>query len=188
MKSLKTVQTVCKIAHSLSTAAYVICIVGFCICIFGFIGLNFGSDVFKLGGVTLHGLFSDSSGYDVKSLAAMLSGWLLVCIGCGIIAKFSQAYFKNELAAGTPFTLSGSKELLRLGILTAVIPTASAILQKITEGVAAGLMNAPKNAAFDVNFDTAAGVIVGVMFIFISLLCRYGAELESRNGTLDNQA
>lgn len=179
MKSLKTIQTLYKIGYHLSKAAFIICIVGFCGCIVGFIGLNFGGNVLKIGGVTLHGLFSDKFGYDINSSFAALSGWLFVCAGNGVASKFAEIYFKNELAAGTPFTVSGSKELMRLGIITVAVPTGSAVLGSIIEGIVAGFLNAAKDSAMDMHFDNAVSVALGVMFIFVAVLCRYGAELNT---------
>lgn len=48
--------------------------------------------------------------------------------------------------AGTPFTFGGAKELLRLGVLTLVIPTGCSVLGSIAEGIAAGFWNAEKAA------------------------------------------
>ena len=48
---------------------------------------------------------------------AGVCGWLIVCAGQAVLAKFAETYFKNKLQAGTPFTFGGAKELLRLGVM-----------------------------------------------------------------------
>lgn len=39
-------------------------------------------------------------------------------------------------------------------------------------------MNAEKAAAMDMYFDNETSIVLGIMFILISLLYRYGAELS----------
>ena len=108
---------------------------------------------------------------------AGVCGWLIVCAGQAVLAKFAETYFRNELQAGTPFTFGGAKELLRLGVLTLVIPTGCSVLGRI----AAGFWNAEKAAALDLSFDNEASIVLGVMFLPGSLLCRYGAELTQQD-------
>lgn len=138
----------------------------------------------KLGGVTLHGLISEKYGYNIKSITAALFGWLVVCAGEAVLAKFAEAYFTNELKAKTPFTLAGAKELLRLGILTLAIPTGCAVAGSIVEGILAGFMKVEKAAAMDKLFDQEASIGLGILFILAFLLCRHGAELRERSGEI----
>lgn len=78
---------------------------------------------------------------------AGICGWLIVCAGQAVLAKFAETYFKNKLQAGTPFTLGRR------------------------EGA----------AALDLSFDNGASIVLGVMFLPGSLLCRYGAELTQQD-------
>ena len=112
---------------------------------------------------------------------AGVCGWLIVCAGQAVLAKFAETYFSNELQAGTPFTFGGAKELLRLGVLTLVIPTGCSVLGSIAEGIAAGFWNAEKAAMQDLSFDNGASIVLGVMFLPGSLPCRYGAELTQQD-------
>ena len=106
---------------------------------------------------------------------------MIVCAGEAVLAKFAEVFFQNELNAETPFTLSGAKELLRLGILTLAIPTGCAVVGSIVQGVVAGFLNAPKAAVMDLSFDHEASIALGIMMILGSLLCRYGAELQTQD-------
>ena len=174
MNSLKTIQTLSKIGKILCKIAFVFAVIGFCGCIVGMISLSVGGNILKLGGVTIHGIISENLDYAEGSLI----GWLVVCAGEAVLAKYAELYFKNELAAGNPFTFAGAKELLRLGIMTAVIPTGCAIVGSIVEGIAAGIMDVEKAVELNMPFGTEGNITLGIMFIIAALLCRYGAEIR----------
>lgn len=177
MRSLDTIQKLSKIGKVLSKIAFIFSVIGVCGCIAGLLSLSFsGENLLKIGSVTLHGLFSDHLALS-KSATAALAGWLIVCAGEAVVAKFAETYFKREQQAGTPFTLAGAKELLRLGILTIAIPVGCAALGGIAEGAVAGFMNVEQAAVTDLYLDNEANIALGVMFMVLSQLCRYGAEL-----------
>lgn len=178
MKSLEVIQTLSKIGRVLSKIAFIFSVIGFCGCIAGVLGMCFGADgIIKIGGVTLHGLIAEEYGYNIKSITALLFGWLVVCAGEAVLSKFAEVYFKNELKAKTPFTLAGAKELLRLGILTIAIPVGCTAAGSVVRGIAIGFLKVEKAAALDMCFDNTASVVLGVMFIVGALLCRYGAAV-----------
>lgn len=180
MKSLHTIQTLSRLGKVLSKIAFILSVIGFCGCIAGIISLSVGvGGLIKLGGVALHGIIANDYGNSIQSVGAALSGWLIVCAGEAVLAKFAELYFKNELSAGTPFTLAGAKELMRLGILTLAIPTGCAVAGSIAEGIVAGFMDVERAAAMDLRFDNEASIVLGVMFLLMALLCRYGAELKA---------
>lgn len=88
--------------------------------------MGFGNgEMPRIGAITLHGLIYEKYGYNGRSIAATLSGSLLVCAGEAALAKFAESYFRNEQKAETPFTSAGAKELLRLGILTIAVQPAA---------------------------------------------------------------
>ncbi len=185
MKSLDTIQKLYKIGRVLSKIAFIFSVVGFGGCIAGLLSLSFGNgNLIKIGGVTLHGLISEEYGFNIKSISAALTGWMIVCAGEAVLARFAEGYFKNELKAGTPFTLTGAKELMRLGILTLAVPTGCAAAGSIVEGIIAGFMVVEKTEAMDMYFSNEASIALGIMFILGSLLCRYGAELREHSGEI----
>ena len=175
MRSLEKIQKLSKIGEVLSRIAFILWAAGFLGCIAGIISLSLGSTaVLELTG----GRYGSS----VMAGCAQFSGRLFVCAGRAVLAKFAENYFKNELNAGTPFTLAQAKEMLRLGVITLIIPPACTIAGSIAEEITAGLMNIEKAAAMDIYFDNESSFVLGIMLILISLLCRYGAELrESRD-------
>ena len=179
MSSLDIIQKLSKMGKILSKIAFIFSVIGVCGCIIGLLSLNFGNcSSIKIGRVTLHGMISREYSYNIKSISATLCGWLIICAGEAILAKFAERYFGNELKAKTPFTFAGAKELLRLGILTFVIPIGCAAAGSIIRGIIAGFMNVAKAATMDMHFDNGANIVLGIMFIIGSLLCRYGAELK----------
>lgn len=179
MTSLPTIQKLSKLGKVLSNIAFIFSIVGCVGCLLGMIALQSGAgSVLKLGGVTIHGLVGEISGSGNRSITAGLCGWLVVCVGQAVLAKFAVLYFHHELAAGTPFTLTGAKELLRLGIMTIVIPLGCDIVGSIVAGIAAGLIQAETASGMAQNFDSSGSIVLGIMFLLGSLLCRYGAELR----------
>ncbi len=179
MTSLTTIQKLSKLGKVLSNIAFIFSIVGCVGCLLGMIALQSGAgSVLKLGGVTIHGLVGEISGIGNRGITAGLCGWLVVCVGQAVLAKFAVLYFHHELSAGTPFTASGAKELLRLGIMTIAIPLGCDIAGSIVAGIAAGLMQAEPASGMAQNFDSSGSIVLGIMFLLGSLLCRYGAELR----------
>lgn len=176
MKSLKTIQTLSKIGKVLSKIAFIFSIIGFCGCIVGLISLFWGNgSLIKIGGVTLHSLISENRGYNMKSISAVLSGEMIVCAGEAVVAKFAEIYFKHESQAETPFTSSGAYELKRLGILTIAVSAGCAVLGTIVQELMAGFAGAA--VLMENTYDCESAVFIGIVFIIMSIFCKYGAEV-----------
>ena len=60
--------------------------------------------------------------------------------------------------------------------LALAIPLGSSLLGSIAESLAAGLLNTETATAAELYFDNEASLVLGLMFLLGSLLCRYGAE------------
>lgn len=177
MKSHNTVNKLYKLGRVLSQLAFTLAVIGFFACIAGYISLLIGRDsIAVIGSIKVHGASLDTLGLNVKSIAAALSGGLAVCAGEAVEAAFAKRYFGNALKAGTPFTHAGAKELMRLGILTLALKTVGAAAGSLVRGFISGRMRLEAVSLANIYSDNAAGITLGVMFIFISLLCRYGAE------------
>lgn len=181
MKSLNTIQTLSKIGKVLSKIVFILSVIGVCGCFAGVVSLSMGNgSLFKIGGVSLHGMVTQKQGESIQGLAAALAGWMIVCAGKAVLAKFAEVYFKNELTAGTPFTYDGAKELLRLGILAIALPLGCAVAGSIVEGIIAGFLDVEKATALEVSFNNESSIMLGISFIVISLICKYGAEVIER--------
>lgn len=180
MKSLQTIQVLSRIGKVLSKIVNICCTIGVLSCAISIASLPFADTGFlKIGGVTIYGLIVNRAGIDLNSLYPLLAGAMILCIGQTILAKFAENYFAHELAVGSPFTVDGAKEMLRLGILTICIPLGALILSRIVSGVIAEFVDCGE--VFKI--ENGGSVTLGVMFIVMSVLCRYGAELEMGNNT-----
>lgn len=80
------------------------------------------------------------------------------------------------MRVGTPFTLSGAKELLRLGILALAIPAGYSVIATVWQTIAVRIFENVEK----VSTGSLGSFSLGVMFIIGSLLCRYGAELAEK--------
>ena len=176
MKALNTIQKLSKIGKVLSTIIFVFCIVGAVLSVVGILCLAFIPEGFKIGEVTIRGLIESKANISVGTCYTSAALALIFCIGEAVLSKIAARYFKNEVAAGTPFTEKGANELKRLGICTIVIPIATAIVAAIVYAV----MKASFKDVADLQFADYASIGLGVMFIFMSLLCRYGAYIENK--------
>lgn len=176
MKSLKAIQVLSKIGMILSKIVFICCCVGFGCCIISVPFLAGSAEILKFGDFTLHGLIEKEAG---MSLGSMYSAMVIGAIACAceaVLAKFAEVYFKRELRAGTPFTLGGAKELLRLGILALAIPSGYSVIASVWQTIAVRVFENVEK----VSIDSLGSFSLGVMFIIGSLLCRYGAELAEK--------
>ena len=174
MKSLKVIQVLAKIGKIISKIGFIFCIIGFCGCAVGIAALAVGLGTFKIGGLSLYGLIEDKAGMSPAILFASMGVGLIYCAAEAVLCKFSENYFKHELEDGTPFTHRGAKELLRLGILTIAIPTCLSLVSAIGVGIANNFDPTIK----DLSVGSFGSVGLGIMMIFTSLICRYGADLR----------
>lgn len=184
MKTLSTIQiqTLSKIGKIFSKIVYICCIVGLCGCAVGIVAMLIGGEAVKLGGMTLHGVLAAEAGVSIGTVWTAIAVGIILCIGEFFVSRMAYRYFANELNAGTPFTTEGAKELLHLGISAIWIPIVTSVLAQVAQGVIGQFMANEANLSLDI-FDSVA---LGAMFIFTSLLCKYGAEL-AENGEHDLQ-
>ncbi len=178
MKSLETIQKTFSIFKTLVKVAKILCIVGaaiFAVAAFCALTENYGGTIFSLFGQPLE-LFENETVL-IQKFVEMLAAAFMLTAGA-ILFSLCGSYLKSELADGTPFTESGSKRLKKLGIQFIYIP---AVAIAASEAVAIGQgVNSIGRA------ENYSGVAIGIMLILVSLIFKYGAELESRNIKIDN--
>lgn len=100
---------------------------------------------------------------------------IILALTDGVLFSFALRYFKAEQTDGTPFTKQGAEQIKRLGIRTIILPLVSAILV----AVLIAIFDLPKGAVGD--WSNFTGIGMGIALILISLIFRYGAELEEKN-------
>ena len=174
MKTLNNIKKLSKIGKVLSRIVFIFCIIGFCGCIVGIISMALGTPTLKIGGVTLESILSIEAGVTTGTAYAAMAAGMILCAGEAVLAKFAEHYFKRELADGTPFDLGGAKELMRLGILAICIPIGTQMIAEIVYAV----MEQTMQGVAPLQLDNDGSVTLGIMFIVLSLICRYGAELR----------
>lgn len=172
-KTLDTIQTVAKVGKVLSAIAYVFCLVGGILCIVGIACVGIPGSI-KVGGVTVHSMIDNLQGVSLETCYTAMAMGLIICASICVVAKMAERYFEHELAAGTPFTSEGARELLRLGICTICIPLGAVTVAGICNAIASRCL---ANIA-EIQIDGSAPVLLGVAFIIMSLICKYGTELK----------
>lgn len=174
MKTLNIIQRLSMIGKILSKIMFIFCIIGFCGCIVGILSMSLGAPTLKIGGVTLESILNTEADVTVGTVYAAMAAGMILCAGEAVLSKFAEHYFKRELADGTPFNLGGAKELMHLGIFTICIPIGTQIIAEIVCAV----MEQTLQGVAPLQPDHSGSVALGVMFIVMSLGCRYGAELR----------
>lgn len=176
MKSLKVLQVLAKIGKIVSKVVYICCLVGFCGCIFGIIALAVGADVVKIGGVTLDVLLKSEADTSLSTVYTAIASAIPLCAGGAAVAKIAERYFKRELETGTPFSEEGAKELFKLGVYIIVLPLCSLVLANIIQDIMAKVMT----DVVKTKLEGWTSVGLGVAFIVMALMCRYGSELNDK--------
>ena len=183
MKALNTIQKLCKIGRVLSKIIFIFCLVGGILCVAGILCLAFIPEGFKIGEVTIRGLIESNAEVSVGTCYTAAAMGIVLCAGEAVLAKIAERYFRNEVAAGTPFTEKGADEMKRLGICTICIPIGTAIIAAIVFAV----MKLSLKDVADLRFADFVSIGLGVMFIVMSLLCRYGASLENKKAAEETE-
>ena len=172
MKSLQTIQKTFRVFQTLSKIAMVLSFVWAGLAALGLLcGVLWysGGNVF---GVNQELLYSLTVTGGLTEMIGVLLVDFILALTDGILLVFARRYFKAEQADGTPFSHSGADLMKRLGILLIVLPAVATILV----GVLHGIFDMVQIEAADVGNGTS--VMMGIMLILVSLILRYGAEME----------
>ena len=106
----------------------------------------------------------------ILQMIGVLLGDFVPALTEGLLFLFAWRYFKQELADGTPFTVSGANQVRNLGIKTIVMPlvaiSISAVIYECFGVTRTG------------NWDNGSAVALGISLILFSLILRHGAELR----------
>lgn len=172
-KSLRAIQVLAKIGKVMSRVVFICSIVGMAVCVMGVLSYNLIPDGIKVNGVTIHSMIESNANWSMgAAYAAAFTGFILCAAECAI-SKLSELYFKHELAAGTPFTVEGANEMLRLGICTISISLGAVIVAALCDAIA---MSRFAYAA-ELQVGDFSQVGIGIGFIILSVVFRYGSEL-----------
>ena len=91
-----------------------------------------------------------------------------------ILLLFVFRYLRHEIHEGTPYTTEGAKELREIGVHIIVHPVITASIITIIYVLC--------GRDFPAFFTESSyiGILFGVVLVFVSLILRYGAELEKK--------
>ncbi len=173
-KTLNTVQTIMKVGRIIAKIVSVVCIIGAVGSLFG-LGALIGTQGLQVsvGGTTVAGLIVSEAGMSIENMYLACVLGIVTCIVEAVLAWFAIRYFNHELAAGTPFTFDGAKELFRLGIINLCVMLGLSVLQGVIFGI------------FWVYFptieepDTTVSLSTGLAMLMLSLVFKHGAEISS---------
>lgn len=178
MKTLKTIQTLSKIGRIVSKIVYILCMVG---AIGTAVGIalvaTMGSKAISMSGDFVNQLGDEEAIAAIKEvnlpmMIVPMAVGMAFCIAEAVISKFAENYFKNELDDGTPFTLRGANELMRLGIIQAAVSLGTSIVCGTAVAIVSTLVPGLNKMEFN-----GMSVGIGITFIVVSLILRLGAEL-----------
>lgn len=174
MKSLQTIQKTFRVFQALTKIAMILSFVWAGLAALGLLcglvwhrgGIVIGAELDQLLELTVTGNLTEMIGVLlVDTVLALTDGVLLV---------FALGYFTAEQKDGTPFTQRGAEHILRLGILTIVLPLVAAIVSAIVCEV----LQLPQSAVSD--WGNLDSLTMGIILILASLIFRYGADLEEK--------
>lgn len=172
MKSLQTIQKTCKVFQTLTKIVMILCFVGSGLLLLGLIcGIVISSTGAVISGnmETLYRLTSSASFFE---MVGSLLAELVLTLTEALLFAYAYKYLSQELSDGTPFTETGAIMVRKLGIKLIVMPIVAAVIA------------ATIYASFGIDAaepDNGASVVMGIALILVSMILRYGAELEQRN-------
>lgn len=177
--SLSKLQTLYKVAKVLSMIVFVCSIIGFVACLLSCLLIGtFGDEI-----VASIAEISNNAFNKEETICVLISS----IISCGAeiaISYFAYRYFKNELNDGTPFTIRGSKELLRLGCITIAV----SFVVIIAVAMVYLIFSAINGLDTSVSVEGSSLIGLGIAFIIISLIYRCVAEKDAQNEKNDSSS
>lgn len=173
---LKILQTVAMIGKIFSLVVFILCIVGGVGCLLGLVALlAVGEDPEVVKALQDFAIEGAEEFAKIETLYFACISGLLACAGEAVIAKFAQKYFENELQAGTPFTVAGAKEMLRLGILSLAIPVGLSVVVTVIWGIFSWSAGLPETSDFNISIGGG-----GLFCLLLSAIFFYGAEVAAK--------
>ena len=178
MKTLKTIQFFAKIGKILSIIARVCCMIGGITCavtagllaVYGEKAISFAKDnADQIDDEQVRQIIDKLTNPMMITIIAIGAAF---CFAGAVVARFAKNYFQHEIEDGTPFTMRGAKELMRLGIIYISVNLGVSIVAGTVFAIVSKSWELPDKVEFQ-----GMSIGLGITFIIVSLICRYGAEL-----------
>ena len=174
MNSLEKIQKTVKVFHILSRVAMILSFVAAGIILVS-IGIWCDYSITKAigdGSSVINYFVGNAENVSFEQALCVLLQEFVYSLTSGIILAWVCSYFFHELKDGTPFTKEGAKRILHLGIKTIVLPLVAAIIVGVIYGCYG--IDEPSD------IENGISVMFGIGLILISLVFKYGAELEEK--------
>ena len=178
MKTLNTIQILAKIGKVLSILARVCCMIGGIGCTVAAVLLGvYGEKAISIAKENADQIDDEQARQIVEKLTSPMVITIIAiaaafCFAGAVVARFAKNYFQHEIEDGTPFTMRGAKELMRLGIIYIAVNLGVSIVA----GTVFAIVSKSWELADEYEFS-GLSIGLGIAFIIVSLICRYGAEL-----------
>lgn len=170
MSNLEKIKKGMRVLQILSKIILIVAIVGVALASIG--ATLVASDVLNMENQFLHFL-SVTAEMSKGQLVGILTAAAISLLFGGILTAFVYRYFTAELKEGTPFTNAGADRIKQLGIMEIAL---SVISMWVIDGIYENISLAEWN-----RFDDAGSITLGICLILLSMVVRYGAELEQKN-------
>lgn len=169
MSNLEKIQKGMRVLQILSKIILIFAIVGVALASIG--ATLVATDVANMENQFLHFISVTAEMSKGQLVGTLIAAAVSLLFG-GVITAFVYRYFTAELKEGTPFTDAGADRIKRLGIMEIVL---SVISMGIVDGIYEKIGLTEWN-----RFDDAGSITFGICLILLSMVVRYGAELEQR--------
>ena len=172
MSSLQTIQKTFRVFQILTKIAFIFSVIGASVCAVGAlccVAWYTGGKVFSIFGEPITCLVGRA---DINQTMAVLFSDVAYLTADAILLTYAGEYLKTEQAEGTPFTENGANLVRKLGIRCIWMPIVSIVI--------AAVITACLGAERSGDVSNLPGVVTGVVLILVSLIFRYGAELEKK--------
>ena len=179
MDSLQTIQKVAKFGKIFSKIVYVLCLISFIILLITSIGIWQLPNTITISGKNIpfiENLDNKNIELSKATIFDQLINSCILLIGELYLAYKALKYFEFELEEGTPFTFKGAEKMKNLGILVITVPIIAALIALIAHIIIKTMLN--NVTEFDTNFNIS--LTMGLFFLFLSAVFRYGASLALR--------
>lgn len=177
--TIKYIQTIVKILYVISVISAIVCSILAACCILGMIfakNLYVESQMLSVLDIQVGKIAQ----YFLGRFHISRYGELLATLSIGVVMSVSQAFFftyaisvfSSELRTGHPFTTKVAKNIFLLGVLKIVIPLIATLFAILLEVVLSHIWH----EEYHFYYGHLHYIGSGFLYIFISLLCFFGAE------------
>ncbi len=136
-----------------------------------------GSTSLDVKGLTVGTLLKDRSSIETLDVMIYIIALVLYFIGHTFLWNSAYRYFAVEIESGTPFRNENYRNLRSLGIATIAFPSFFELMTVV-------LINFASEHVFSgssiMEYNPFSTLSLGIMIIFVSVVCRYGAEVEAK--------